>query len=276
MGVANHRSIAWACVESMRKKNYNIIITCQNERTQKTVEKMAETIRQQQEPSSNHLPQILAVLPCNVEQDLPLLLEQQIPEILDKNKTCGPASLDAIVHSIAYASYDTDNDEGSSSSSSSSLNLSNATWEQFQQAQHISAFSLLETAKYAKPLLSSQNSSITALSYIGAVRAVPNYHLMGPAKASLEACVRGLAAELGPTHQCRVNAVSAGPQRTLSARGIPQFTELYSHVQDKAPLRRNVSQQEVAQTVAFLATEGTGITGQTIYVDAGYSSGVPV
>ena len=142
-------------------------------------------------------------------------------------------------------------------------------------AQQISAFSLLETAKFGQSVLNSTNSSITALTYLGSSRALPNYYLMGPAKASLEACVRGLAAELG-SQSIRVNAVSAGPLRTLSSRGIPQFTDLYQHVQEKAPLRRNVTGQEVADTISFLAIGGTGITGQVIYVDAGYSSVIPV
>lgn len=265
MGVANHRSIAWACVESLRRNNFEVILTCQDDRTLKALDTLLA-----RDPG-------VSGLSCNVETDLPILLEQQIPELLSEKKGHNNATLNAIVHSVANASYQKD-----SNNANTSLQISNASWDDFGHAQHVSAFSLLETAKLAKPLLSSYDendnvgSSITTLTYLGAVRAVPNYHLMGPAKASLEACVRGLAVELGPTHHCRVNAVSAGPLRTLSARGIPQFTDLYHHVEEKAPLRRNVTQQEVADTVAFLATEGTGITGQTLYVDGGYSSIVPL
>jgi enoyl-[acyl-carrier protein] reductase I len=277
MGVANHRSIAWACVESLQRENFDVFLTCQNDRTLKAIETMLA-----KKNKSQHSTNTITAISCNVEADLPLLLEQQVPEILE---TKNVSSINAIVHSIAHANYEADN-EDKDKNRDGGLSLSNASWEDFQHAQHISAFSLLETVKYAKPLLFNANhehdndnassSSITALSYLGAVRAAPNYHLMGPAKASLEACVRGLAVELGTEYQCRVNAVSAGPLRTLSSRGIPQFTELYQHVQDKAPLKRNVSQQEVADTVAFLATNGTGITGQTIYVDAGYSSVIPI
>ena len=203
----------------------------------------------------------IKILQCNVETDIPRLFGEQVPEILSTHNL----ALSSIVHSIAYAPFaDTNN-----------LRLSEASLDDFQMAQQISAFSLLETAKFGQSVLNSTNSSITALTYLGSSRALPNYYLMGPAKASLEACVRGLAAELG-SQSIRVNAVSAGPLRTLSSRGIPQFTDLYQHVQEKAPLRRNVTGQEVADTISFLAIGGTGITGQVIYVDAGYSSVIPV
>lgn len=242
MGLANHRSIAWACVESFRKLGYNVIVTYQNDKMRRSIDKLIGD------------DDSIQSLPCNVETEIPTLFQEQLPH----------QQLDAIVHSIAYAPF------------GDNLHLlSQASLQDFQMAQQISAFSLLETAKYAQPLL-RPNSSITALTYLGAVRALPNYYLMGPAKASLEACVRGLAAELGGNHNVRVNAVSAGPLRTLSSRGIPEFTELWQHVKATAPLKRNVTAHEVADTVRFLATDGTGITGQTIYVDAGYSSVVAV
>lgn len=251
MGVANHRSIAWACVESFRKRNYNVVFTYQDPAKKAAMETMIASL-----PDG---PWIRAI-PCNIETDLPLLFQDQMPSIMQDSP------LTSIVHSIAYASLGT--------------GLSEASLADFQTAHHISTYSLLETAKYSKPIL-ADDASITALSYLGASRAVANYGLMGPAKASLEACVRGLALELGQyqreddtTTSIRVNAVSAGPLRTLSSRGIPDFGKLYASVPQTAPLRRNVTSQEVADTVRFLATEGTGITGQVIYVDGGYSTSV--
>jgi enoyl-[acyl-carrier protein] reductase I len=251
MGVANHRSIAWACVESFRKIGYNVVVTYQNYKLKRSIDKLIGE-------DDN-----IQAVSCNVETEIPLLFQQRLPEL-------NISSLDAIVHSIAYAPFGDD---------PSRLKLSEASLQDFQTAQHISAYSLLETAQYGQPLLQpSTNPSITALTYLGAVRALSQYYLMGPAKASLEACVRGLALELG--HQSgskiRVNAVSAGPLRTLSSRGIPQFTELWQHVHETAPLKRPVTALEVADTVRFLATEGTGITGQVVYVDGGYSSVIPV
>jgi len=295
MGVANHRSIAWACVESFRQKHFDVVFTYQDDnisqhKKQAAMDTLIANSNQKQETGGK----ILEAIPCNVETDLPRLFQDQIPELLDGRT----GLLDSIVHSIAYAPFKA-NSSGNCDSS-----ISEASLQDFQTAHHISTFSLLETTRYAKSMMNSslenggQGASITALTYLGANRAVSNYGLMGPAKASLEACVRGLAVELGSftlpstasstasssssssnsqqQHSIRVNAVSAGPLRTLSSRGIPQFTELYQHVEKKAPLQRNVTHQEVADTVRFLATDGTGMTGQVIYVDAGYSSVVPV
>jgi len=295
MGVANHRSIAWACVESFfRQPNneYHVLLTYQNEKMQPTMDKLVQALQAEKEEHSSG---VLRALPCcNVETDIPRLFEQQIPELLHEiqqadDDTDDRLALDTIVHSIAFAPLHSNPQE-----------ISQATLQDFQTAHHISAYSLLETAKYAKATMNSvsditndhgnNNASITALTYLGGVRTVPQYGLMGPAKASLEACVRALATELGSysrpaandsdtTNPCsiRVNAVSAGPLRTLSARGIPQFSDLYQHVQSHAPLKRHVTQQEVANTIQFLSSDlATGITGQVLYVDAGYSSVVPV
>ena len=268
MGVANHRSIAWACVESFFQRDYNVIFTYQDSSKKTVMENMISSLGEKRSDSNRSV----QAIPCNVETDIPKLFQEKIPELLSLRTNENPR-LTSIVHSIAYASL------------SSGTELSEASLEDFQTAHHISTYSLLETAKYAKHAMTCDNASITALSYLGANRAVSNYGLMGPAKASLEACVRGLALELGQysldtrggePRSIRVNAVSAGPLRTLSSRGIPDFTRLYSSVQEAAPLRRTVTQQEVADTVRFLATEGTGITGQVIYVDGGYSSVVPV
>lgn len=241
MGVANRRSIAWACVRSFLEIDYNVIFTYQNERFQKTAENLMDSTKTR--PNNR-----IHALPCNVESEIPLLFQQRLPELLGKDNVC----LDAIVHSIAYAP---DMKESS---------LLTTTREAFTIAHEISAYSFLEVAKY------SNTQSLTALSYLGAVRAVPSYNVMGPCKASLESLVRGLALELG-SRGTRVNAVSSGPLSTISGRGITGLSIIQADVEVRAPLKRNITQEEVADTVRFIATQATGITGQTIYVDAGYS-----
>jgi enoyl-[acyl-carrier protein] reductase I len=244
LGVANHRSIAWACVQSFLQRDYKVVFTYQNERFSYTANELIAGSF-----SSHHL----QAIPCNVEDELPLLFSDRIAEVIGSD-----AKIDAVVHSIAYAAPDAMK-EGS---------LLATSRESFLQAHNISSYSFLETVRCALPLL-REGSSLTALSYLGAVRAVPNYNVMGPAKASLEAVVRGLALEL-PHH--RVNAVSAGPINSLAARGISGFTRIRHDVEERAPLKRNVTVEEVANTIRFVASEATGMTGQTIYVDAGYST----
>jgi enoyl-[acyl-carrier protein] reductase I len=290
MGVANHRSIAWACVEAFHKQGYHVLVTYQNEKHRPQIEKLiASSLLQSSKNTEEGSPRITA-MPCNVETDIPRLFQEQIPTVLlSKKDPSTPVLplLDTIVHSIAYAPFDTPND-------TPKLVLSEASLQDFQVALHVSAYSLLETAKYAKSMMNSSllntTASITALTYLGSIRAVSNYYLMGPAKAALEATVRGLALELGHfssscnnnnsnnnhDHCIRVNAVSAGPLRTLSSRGIPNFTGLWQHSQETSSLKRNVTAQEVANTVRFLASQdASGITGQVVYVDAGYSTIVP-
>ena len=234
MGVANQRSIAWACVESLIESGYDCIITYQSTRFQGSVEKLME---------GN--PSIVGALACDVAQnEIPVLFASRIPNLTNQ-------PIDAIVHSIAYAPM---------------VSLNEATWDDYAAAHHVSSYSLIQTCQHSKA------KSVTTLSYLGAQRAVPNYHLIGSAKASLESLVRGLAVEYAS--DTRVNAVSAGPLKTVSARGIPEFGKLSQHVAQTAP--RTISAKEVADTVAFLATKGTGITGQTIFVDGGYSSILPL
>lgn len=246
MGVANRRSIAWACVQSFLEKDYNVIFTFQNERFQPTAHDLMASV---------HATTNLQALSCNVETEIPRLFQHEIPTLLEQQD----ATLNAVVHSIAFAPEMKDS------------TLLDTSRDAFQVAQNISCYSFLETAREALPLLSqSDETSLTALSYIGAVRVVPHYNVMGPAKASLESVARGLALELGKKG-IRVNAVSAGPLNTLAARGITGISDIRRDVEQRAPLKRNVTSKEVADTISFLATEGTGITGQTIYVDGGYS-----
>jgi enoyl-[acyl-carrier protein] reductase I len=252
MGVANNRSIAWGCVESFLQKDWDVVLTYQNERFAPKVQALVDS--KQRQFNSNRL---LVGVPCNVEDGIPELFSQRLPDILKGRK------LNAIVHSVAHAS-----------------NLQNpllkTTLQDFLEAHRISAYSLVEVASNSLVCL-EQESSITALSYLGAARAIPGYNVLGPGKASLEAIVRGLALELGGSAsspgggRIRVNAVSAGPLSTLSAKGgISNFSKMRDEMAERAPLG-NVTVEQVASTVSFLATEGMGITGQTIYVDGGYN-----
>ena len=260
MGVANHRSIAWACAQQFllnqiqTKEVWDVIVTYQSERFQSNAHKLiSSTPSSSDSTDHNSAGRLLGALKCNVQTDVPSLFRgQELMDLLQDRP------IHTIVHSIAHAP-----------------NLQNpllkTSLQDYLEAHHISAFSFLETAQYAQPLLHN-SSSLIGLTYIGAVRAMPNYHVMGPAKGSLEALIRGLAVEFGHSSGTRVNAVSAGPLPTLSAKGgISDFTTLQQQVHQRAPLG-NVTQQQVASTVQFLASDASsGITGQTLYVDGGYS-----
>ena len=212
-------------------------------------------------------------LPCDVSCDTSVesLFTERLPECLSDmtGDQQNERRLDSLIHSVAYAPPDAMKD-GS---------LLTTSRESFGMAHDISSYSLILMARHALPMMSAGNvniedtsASITALSYLGANRAVPNYNVMGPAKASLESVVRGLALELGPPpHQIRVNAVSAGPINTMAAKGIRGFTDMRVDSEDRSMLRRNVTVEEVADAVVFLSG-ATGITGQTLFVDGGYSS----
>jgi enoyl-[acyl-carrier protein] reductase I len=267
---------------SFLQKGYDCIITYQDSSTDKdakqqiagktTESKHEAKIKKLVQTASSMDSRILGAFPCNVEADLPGLFQDRIQPLLGHGGV--GRKINAVVHSIAYSP---EMDKPLLESSSSA----------YLRAQHISAYSFVETVRecIASNIL-SDSSAITTLSYLGAVRSVPGYGCMGPAKASLESIVRSLAAEVNRTRgpddnssaplAMRINAVSAGPIRTVSARGIPHFSTLQDHVAQTSPLRRNVTAAEVAETVTWLSTAATGITGQTIYVDAGYSSVVPV
>jgi len=313
LGVANHRSIAWACVQSFLQANYDCIVTYQSERFRGTLEKLAASTQTSKNDGDEQQEQgrILACLPVNVETDLPQLFDHQLPSILHNNNHSSSSQslkqINSIVHSIAYADFELDQtriSEPSEGRPAPPIAFHRASAHAFAQAHVVSSYSLLETARCAvmnQHGILAESASLTALTYLGAVRAVPKYHIMGPAKASLEAVVRGLALDLGKYERTpeakseassalsaeaaatttfgslRVNAVSAAPLPTLAARGIPHFSDLYQQASQHNCLQRPITAHEVANTVRFLASEeASGITGQVIYVDGGYSNSVVV
>ncbi len=264
MGVANSRSIAWTCVEHFCQQGWKVIVTCQSEKIRSKIQPLL---------LQNYQPNILGCFECDALRDLndssgsTSTFQERLNDVLEDRP------LSAVIHSLAYAPNIKTN------------SLLQTTREDFSHAHEVSAYSLIQIARQTKDMLtregtegqsSRSSSSITALSYIGAVRAIPGYHSMGPAKASLESIVRGLALELADENvvssPIRVNAVSAGPLPTLSARGgIAGFDQMRQDMELRAPLG-NITNDHVASTIHFLSSQGAGgITGQTIYVDGGYS-----
>ncbi len=239
MGVANDRSIAWAIAQSLAAQGARLAFTYENERVEERVRKLAETI-----PGS-------IFLPCNVTVD----------EDIDRLAVTLKESfgvLHGIVHSIAFAK--TEELEGM---------FVDTSREGFTLAHDISAYSLTAVAQRLYPLM-TEGGSIMTMTYLGAERALRNYNVMGVAKAALEASVRYLASDLGQFN-VRVNAVSAGPIRTLAAKGIKDFNSILRQVEEKAPLRRTTEAAEVGDTAMFLMSNlSRGITGEVIYVDNGY------
>ncbi len=239
--MASNRSIAWGTAAAMAREGAQLAFTYQTDKLKGRVEKMAA------EAGSD------VVLPLDVSSD------QQIDDVFKElgNQWDG---LDGIVHSVAFAPKD--QLEGGYADS--------VTREGFAMAHDISSYSLAALAKGGREMMQGRNGSIITMSYLGAVRVVPNYNVMGVAKASLEANVRYLAASLGP-EGTRVNAVSAGPIRTLAAAGISDFKTMLNEVAGKTPLRRNVTIEEVGNAGAFLCSDlASGITGDVLYVDTGY------
>jgi len=240
LGVANKRSLAWGCARSLADAGMRLALTYANDRMEDTVRRLAE-----------ELPNSLC-LPCDVTQPT---------EIAEVFRALGEAfgGLDAIVHAIAFAKRE-----------ELQGNFFDTSKEGYMLAHEVSAYSLTEIARAGLPLMEGRAGSIVTLTYIGAERVIRNYNVMGIAKAALEASVRYLAADLGP-RGIRVNAISAGPIRTLSASGVKDFNEMLDHIEERAPLRRNVTQEEVGDVCKFLVgPEARGITGSTLFVDAGY------
>jgi enoyl-[acyl-carrier protein] reductase I len=239
-GVANKRSIAWAIAQQMQQAGAQLAITYQNERLKQEADDLIAAL-----PNSQ-------AFQCDVSRD------EEITKLFETLKE-RYGKLDGLVHSIAFAlAEDLKGD------------FVDTSREGFRIALEISAFSLVAVARAARPLM-TEGGSIMTLTYHGAERVVPKYNIMGVAKAALEASVRYLAYDLGKNN-IRVNAISAGPIKTLAARGISGFGDMLKEQSERAPLKRNVDVNEVASTAVFLASAASsGITGEIIYVDCGYN-----
>jgi enoyl-[acyl-carrier protein] reductase I len=242
-GVANKRSIAWAIAQSLAREGMRLAFTYQGERLKESVEAL----------TSASMPGAL-LLPCDVTNDA------EIDAVFTRvGEEFG--HLDALLHSVAYAPKE--ELEG---------DFINTSREGFKLAHDISSYSLVALTRAALPLFEKAGGgSVLALTYYGAQKVIEGYNVMGVAKASLEASVRYLAANLGPRN-VRVNAISAGPVNTLAARGIKGFTTMLKHNAERAPLRRNVELEEIANAGLFLMSPlSSGITGEVMFVDCGYN-----
>ena len=325
MGVANQRSIAWSCVQRFLldhgrtnrhgQRPWKLILTCQNDKIRSKVEMMAKSlIGVGADADNTDKNPFLGI--CSVDVSDPVSMKAffhgQLPEILQNDSPASSSSsspssssIDAVVHSIAFAP------------NLKKHSLLKTSQEDFMIAHQISSYSLIDVTRNVLPYMNpcstasttnsdgggggggnnnNNTSSITTLSYLGSEVAIPGYNVMGPAKASLESVVRGLAYELGSynsgsgagvdddgssststsrhpaSRTVRVNAIRAGPISTISSKGgISNFQDMLRDVENRSPLRRNVTSEEVASTVYHVAAEATGLTGQTINVDGGYS-----
>lgn len=242
VGVASNRSIAYGIAEAMVREGAEIALTYQNDKLKDRVQKLADELGAK------------IVLPCEVSSD------QEIDAMFDSLGQHWDG-LDCIVHSVAFAPRE----------ALEGTYLESVTRENFRIAHDVSSYSFAALAKGGHKLMAGRNGALLTLSYLGAERAMPNYNVMGVAKASLEANVRYMAASLGP-EGIRVNAVSAGPIRTLAASGIANFRDMLAKGEQAAPLRKNVSIEEVGNAAAFLCSDlASGITGEILYVDGGYN-----
>jgi len=242
-GVAGNRSIAWGIALAMHRHGAQVALTYQNERLKARVEKLAAQLDSD------------IILPCDVEFD-----EQIEAAFHDLGKRWD--SLDILVHAVAYAPREALQGDY----------LDAVTRDAFRIAHDISSYSFAAVAKAARPMMQGRKGALLTLSYLGARSTVPNYNVMGLAKASLEANVRYMAVSLG-ADGIRVNAISAGPTKTLAAAGIQDFRLLLEHAESRSPLRRNVTLEDVGNAAAFVCSDlASGITAEVIYVDAGIST----
>ena len=246
-GMLSNRSIAYGIAKACAREGAELAFTYQGEGIRERVVDLAGEFATDR------------VFPCDVADDAQI---EQLFADLGKHWD----GLDGLVHAIAFAPR-----EALKGGFHTSV-----TREAFRVAHDISSYSLAALAKAAHPMMKGRPGSIVTLSYLGAERAMPNYNVMGLAKASLEACVRYLASSLGP-EAIRVNAISAGPIKTLAAAGIGGFSKILGFVEKNSPLRRGVTTEEVGNTAAFLLSDlASGITGEVIYVDAGFSVVTPL
>lgn len=239
-GLASERSIAYGVAEAMRSQGADLILTYQGEKLKDRVEAMGEKLG------------ATAVLPLDVAKD------DEIDALFSQVKRHW-SQLDILVHAIGFAPRD----------ALSGGYLDSLTREAASVSHDISAYSFAALAKASRPLL-TETSALLTLTYLGAERAIPSYNIMGPAKASLESSMRFMAADLG-SQGIRVNAISAGPIKTLAAAGIRDFRSMLSYAKDGSPLKRNVTPEEVGNVAAFLCSDlASAVTGDVVYVDAGY------
>lgn len=236
MGVANKRSIAWGCANALKEQGAEVIYTYQNERMEKSLRKLVD---------ENDF-----LVECDVASDA------SIQTAFEKIKAY-TGEIHGVVHAIAYANKEDLQGE-----------ITEISREGYNLAQEISSYSLIAVTRYAKPIL-AENSAVVTLSYLGAERAVPNYNMMGIAKAALESAVRYLAAELAP-QGIRVNAISAGAIKTLAVTGVKDYQKLLQLSEDRTPGNVGVTIEEVGNTCAFLISPlSSGIIGEVIFVDKG-------
>jgi enoyl-[acyl-carrier protein] reductase I len=242
VGLASNRSIAWGIAQAMHREGAELAFTYQNEKLEGRVAKMAAELDSE------------IIVPCDVSSD------EEIATVFDQLDNFWDG-LDIIVHSVAFAPRN--ELEGDY--------LDSVTRDGFRTAHEISSYSFAALAKAGRNMMEGRNGALLTLSYLGAERAMPNYNVMGLAKASLEANVRYMAQSLGPDG-IRVNAISAGPIKTLAAAGISNFRKMLDEVEKTAPLRRNVTIEQVGNASAFLCSDlAAGITGEVTYVDSGYN-----
>lgn len=240
-GVANEKSIAWAIAQILKKEGMELAFTFAGEALESRVVPLAESLGSK------------IIMPCDVTKD------EEIEAVFGRIREEW-GGLDALVHSLAFAKKEELKGE-----------FMNTSREGFRIAMDVSAFSLVALAKAASPLMEGRNGAFVTLSYYGAEKVIANYNVMGVAKAALEASVKYLSADLGPKG-IRINTISAGPVRTLAAMGITGFKQILDVVEAKSPLRRNVTQEDVARTALYLLSElSSGVTGETIYVDSGFN-----
>ncbi len=240
-GVANERSIAWAISRFMHEEGAELAFTYAGEVLEKRVRPLAEGIGSR------------IILPCDVTKD------EEIDRVFSTLREEW-GGLDILIHAVAYAIKE---------------DLSNPYIETSRQGFHlaldVSSFSLVVLSRHAAALMEGRQGAILTLTYVGSEKVIPNYNVMGVAKAALEASVKYLAYDLGPKG-IRVNAISAGPIKTLAAAGIAGFKEMLHYSSERAPLKRNIDAEEVARTAVFLASDmASGVTGEVLHVDAGYN-----
>jgi enoyl-[acyl-carrier protein] reductase I len=243
VGVATDRSIAWGIAQALHREGAELAFSYLNDRMKERVEPLAQSVG------------------SRITMPLDVTVDGQIDAAFELLKQEW-GSLDILVHAVAFAPRE----------AMAGGFVMNTSREAFRIAHDISSYSFTALARGAAPLMAGRAGALLTLSYLGAVRSIPSYNVMGVAKASLEASVRFMAADLGP-QGVRVNAISAGPIKTLAAAGIPGFRKMLNRVAEVAPLRRNVTLEDVGNAAAFLCSDlAAGITGEILYVDSGFST----